>query len=90
MPLLASTIAVLLTTMIISVLKIFDVIYVMTSGNFGTEVIAVRMFKELFTFRNIGHASMISTLLLLLTIPVMYLQHPAVSARRRSFANGHG
>jgi alpha-glucoside transport system permease protein len=71
LPLLASTIAVVATTMIISVLKIFDVIYVMTSGNFGTEVIAVRMFKELFTFRHIGRASTISTLLLLLTIPVM-------------------
>jgi alpha-glucoside transport system permease protein len=52
-------------------LKIFDVIYVMTSGNFGTEVIAVRMFKELFTFRHIGRASTISTMLLLLTLPVM-------------------
>jgi len=71
LPLLASTIAVLVTTMVISVLKIFDIIYVMTSGNFGTEVIAVRMFKELFTFRHIGRASMISTILLLLTIPVM-------------------
>lgn len=71
LPLLASTIAVVATTMIISVLKIFDVIYVMTSGNFRTEVIAVRMFKELFTFRNIGRASSISTLLLLLTLPVM-------------------
>jgi alpha-glucoside transport system permease protein len=71
LPLLASTIAVVATTMIISVLKIFDVIYVMTSGNFGTEVIAVRMFKELFTFRHIGRASTISTMLLLLTLPVM-------------------
>lgn len=71
MPLLASTLAVVATTMIISTLKIFDVIYVMTSGNFGTEVIAVRMYKELFTFQHIGRASMISTLLLLLTIPVM-------------------
>lgn len=73
LPLLASTIAVLATTMIISVLKIFDIIYVMTSGNFDTEVIAVRMFKELFTFRHIGRASMISTLLLILTIPVMLM-----------------
>jgi len=71
LPLLASTIAVLATTMVISVLKIFDIIYVMTSGNFDTEVIAVRMFKELFTFRHLGRASMISTLLLLLTIPIM-------------------
>ncbi len=71
LPLLSSTIAVVLTTMIISVLKIFDVIYVMTNGNFRTEVIAVRMYKELFTFHHLGRASMIATLLLLLTIPVM-------------------
>lgn len=71
LPLLSSTIAVVLTTMIISVLKIFDVIYVMTNGNFNTEVIALRMYKELFTFHHLGRASMIATMLLLLTIPVM-------------------
>ena len=71
MPLLASTIAVVATTMIISVLKIFDVIYVMTNGNFNTEVIALRMYKELFTFHHLGRASAIATILLLFTIPVM-------------------
>lgn len=71
MPLLSSTVAVVLTTMIISVLKIFDIIYVMTNGNFRTEVIAVRMYKELFTFHNLGRASAIATILLLLTIPIM-------------------
>lgn len=70
-PLLASTIAVVATTMIISVLKIFDVIYVMTNGNFNTEVIALRMYKELFTFHHIGRASAIATVLLMFTIPVM-------------------
>jgi alpha-glucoside transport system permease protein len=73
LPLLSSTIAVVATTMIISVLKIFDIIYVMTLGNFQTEVIAVRMYKELFTFHHLGRASAIATLLLLLTIPVMVL-----------------
>lgn len=71
LPLLSSTIAVVLTTMIISVLKIFDIIYVMTNGNFRTEVIAVRMYKELFTFHHTGRASAIATVLLLLTIPIM-------------------
>lgn len=70
-PLLASTIAVVLTTMIIGVLKIFDVIYVMTNGNFGTEVIALQMYKQLFTFHHLGRASAISTVLLMFTIPVM-------------------
>jgi alpha-glucoside transport system permease protein len=71
LPLLASTIAVVATTMTISVLKIFDIIYVMTSGNFRTEVTAVRMYKELFTFHHTGRASAIATVLLLLTIPIM-------------------
>lgn len=71
LPLLASTIAVVATTMVISVLKIFDIVYVMTNGNFNTEVIANRMFKELFTFHHQGRASAIATILLLLTIPVM-------------------
>lgn len=71
LPLLSSTIAVVATTMIISVLKIFDIIYVMTNGNFNTEVIANRMYKELFTFHHLGRASAIATVLLLLTIPIM-------------------
>jgi alpha-glucoside transport system permease protein len=71
LPLLSSTIAVVATTMIISVLKIFDVIYVMTNGNFNTEVIAVQMYKQMFVFRHLGRASAIATILLLATIPVM-------------------
>jgi alpha-glucoside transport system permease protein len=72
-PLLGSTIAVVATTMVIGVLKIFDVVYVMTNGNFNTEVIADRMYKELFTFFNTGHASAVATILLLFTIPVMII-----------------
>jgi alpha-glucoside transport system permease protein len=72
-PLLSSTIAVVATTMVIGVLKIFDIVYVMTNGNFNTEVIADRMYKELFTFFNLGHASAVATVLLLFTIPVMLI-----------------
>ena len=35
--------------MIVTALKAFDIVYVMTNGNFGTEVIANRMYKEMFT-----------------------------------------
>jgi alpha-glucoside transport system permease protein len=70
-PMLGSTIAVVATTMVIWALKVFDVIYVMTSGNFGTEVLANRMYKELFNFRNFGQASAIAMVLLLAILPVM-------------------
>jgi alpha-glucoside transport system permease protein len=53
------------------VLKVFDIVYVMTSGQNDTEVIANRMFREMFTFRNFGRGSALAVVLLLAVIPVM-------------------
>jgi alpha-glucoside transport system permease protein len=55
------------------VLKVFDIIYVMTNGNFGTEVIANRMYKEMFQFGNFGRSSAIAVVLLVLVLPMMLL-----------------
>lgn len=71
LPMMQSTIAVVATTMIINVLKVFDIVYVMTNGNLGSEVIANRMYKEMFNFRHFGRASAIATILLMAVIPVM-------------------
>lgn len=76
-PLLLPTIAVVATTMVITSLKAFDIVYVMTSGAFGTDVIANRMIKELFNFSQPGRASATAIVLLLLIIPVM-----AINIRR--------
>jgi len=71
LPLLAPTAAVVATTMVVQVLKIFDIIFVMTNGNYGTEVIANRMYKEMFNFFNYGRASAIAVVLLILIVPFM-------------------
>ena len=76
-PLLLPTIAVVATTMVITSLKAFDIVYVMTNGAYDTEVIANRMIKELFTYGQPGRASATAVLLLLLIIPVM-----AINIRR--------
>lgn len=73
LPLMKSTIAVVTTTMIINVLKIFDIVYVMTNGNLDTEVVANRMYKEMFNYHHFGRASAIAVILLLATIPVMVI-----------------
>jgi alpha-glucoside transport system permease protein len=73
LPLLAPTIAVVATTMIITALKAFDIVYVMTGGNYETDVMANRMYKELFNFTQPGRASAVATILVLLIIPVMAL-----------------
>ncbi len=70
-PMLGPTITVVATTMVIFSLKAFDIVYVMTNGNFNTEVIANRMYKEMFTFRDFGRAGAIAVILFAATIPVM-------------------
>jgi ABC-type amino acid transport system permease subunit len=71
-PQLMPTLTVVTTTMIVNVLKVFDIVYVMTAGNFGTEVIANRMYQEMYSGnREFGHASAIAVVLMLAIIPVM-------------------
>ena len=70
-PIVLPTITVVTTTMVINVLKIFDIVFVMTNGLNGTEVIANRMFKFIVT--NIGRSTAIAVLLILLTIPIMII-----------------
>jgi alpha-glucoside transport system permease protein len=69
LPMIWPIVVVVTITMLINILKIFDIVFVMTGGNFGTEVIANRMFKLIVT--DIGKSTSIAVLLVMLTIPVM-------------------
>ncbi len=69
LPMIMPTIVVVTTTMVINILKIFDIVFVMTGGNYGTEVIANRMFKLIVT--DTGRSMAIAVLLIVLTIPIM-------------------
>jgi len=60
-----------ITTMVINVLKIFDIVYVMTGGNYGTEVIANRMYVEMYNSFQSGRATAIAVVLILVIIPAM-------------------
>jgi alpha-glucoside transport system permease protein len=71
LPILAPTLAVVATTMVITALKVFDIVYVMTNGNFETEVIANRMYKEMFNIRHFGRASALAVILMAAIIPVL-------------------
>ena len=82
-PLLSPTIAVVSTTMIITGLKAFDLVYTMTGGNYGTDVIANEMYKELFNFGQYGRGSAVAVVLLLAIIPVMLF-----NIRRFQFQEG--
>jgi alpha-glucoside transport system permease protein len=70
-PSIMGTIIVVATTVLIFTLKIFDVVWVMTGGQFSTQVIATQFYREYFTAQNAGYGSAIAIVLLICVIPVM-------------------
>jgi alpha-glucoside transport system permease protein len=70
-PSIQSTIVVVTTTVIITVWKVFDIVFVMTGGRFNTSVVAERMVTEFFTFRNNGTGAALAVVLLVAIIPLM-------------------
>ena len=72
LPLLMPTIFVVGTTIVITALKSFDIVFTVTNGNFGTDVIAREMWQQMFTPPgNFGRASAVAIVLLLAIIPFM-------------------
>jgi alpha-glucoside transport system permease protein len=72
-PSISSSIVVVATTVIITVWKVFDVVFVMTGGRFGTQVVAERMVTEFFTNRNSGIGATLAVVMLVAVIPLMIL-----------------
>lgn len=72
-PMIRGALLTVTTTVFIAILKVFDIVYVMTNGKYETEVIANRMFVEMFNFRNFGRASSLAVVLLLVVLPIMIL-----------------
>jgi len=73
LPMLAPTIAVIATALIIQGLKTFDIVWVITSGNFGTDVVATFMYKEMFNYQDFGKAGALAVILLAAIIPIMLI-----------------
>jgi alpha-glucoside transport system permease protein len=71
-PQISSTIVVVATTILILVLKIFDIVRVTTNGRANTQVIA-NYFYTFFEGGNFGRAGVVVVLLVLITIPFMVL-----------------
>ncbi len=70
-PQIRTTIAVVVTTLVITVLKIYDIVKVMTNGEFSTSVIANEMFDQAFINRDYGVGSALAVLLLIAVLPLM-------------------
>ena len=84
LPVLSPTIAVVATTLVIQALKKFDVVWVMTAGNFDTDVVATLMFKEMFSFHDFGRAAALAVVLLAAILPIMLISIRRFRAQEES------
>lgn len=82
-PQIAPTIGVVVTTLMITVMKVFDIVRVMTNGDFRTQVIANQMFDAGIFNNNSGLGATLATLLFIAVLPVMY-----INIRRMQKAKG--
>jgi ABC-type sugar transport system permease subunit len=71
LPQIATTIGVVVTTLIVLVMKVFDIVKVVTNGNFGTQVLANDMYFQAFAAGDTGRGAALAVILFLSVLPVM-------------------
>jgi alpha-glucoside transport system permease protein len=83
-PVIKGSLVTVTTTIVIFSLKLFDIVRVMTGGNWGTDVIANEFYLQQFTYGQTGRASAIAIVLLVAIVPVM-IYNLRQFAERRAF-----
>jgi len=71
LPMIRPSVIVVLTTIAIGTLKVFDVVRTMTGGNFGTNVVANEFYSQSFRASNEGLGSALAVLLFILVVPIV-------------------
>ena len=70
-PQIAGTIVVVWTTITIVVLKVFDIVFAMTNGQWETQVLANYMYDKLFRANDWGVGSASAMIIMLLVTPIL-------------------
>jgi alpha-glucoside transport system permease protein len=71
-PYIQGTIITVATSILLNTLKVFDIVWAMTGGQYGSHVIGTVFFRQMFTYGHDGRASAIAIVLLILVIPMMW------------------
>ncbi len=70
-PQITSTIVVVWTTITIATLKVFDIVFAMTNGQWETQVLANYMYTKMFVARDWGIGSASAMIIMLLVMPIL-------------------
>lgn len=68
------TVITVFITVLISALKVFDIVYTMTNGNYNTNVLANLFYNSMFSSFDTGLASAVVVILMIMVIPVLVYQ----------------
>jgi alpha-glucoside transport system permease protein len=71
LPSIRPAVVVVLTTIAIGTLKVFDIVRTMTGGNFQTSVIANEFYSAVFPYQRPGLGSAFAVLLFILVVPII-------------------
>jgi len=71
LPSIRPTVVVVLTTIAIGCLKVFDIVRTMTGGSFGTSVVANEFYTQSFSAGNQGLGAALAVLLFILVVPII-------------------
>jgi alpha-glucoside transport system permease protein len=72
LPSIRPAVIVVLTTIGIATLKVFDIVRVMTNGQFSTSVVATEFYNQTFRYNNTGQGASLAVILFVLVIPIVF------------------
>jgi alpha-glucoside transport system permease protein len=72
-PMIRGSLVTVTITIAIFVLKIFDIVFATTGGNFETDVVANQMFRQMFQFFDDGRGAVLAVVLFVAVLPLMIM-----------------
>ena len=82
LPSIRPAVIVVVTTITIATLKVFDIVRTVTGGNFDTSVVANALYDQAFVFGDGGKGSALAVLLFVLVLPVVIYQVRVLRSQR--------
>ena len=70
-PMIRNTIVVVVTTVMIATLKVFDIVFTITNGNYKTDILARQMYADMFVTNQVSRGSALAVLLFLTVLPLV-------------------
>ncbi len=74
LPSIRPALVVVIATITITTLKVFDIVRTMTGGNFNTSVVANELYVQAFVQANVGQGAVLALFLFILVLPLVFYQ----------------